>query len=57
MKSPRLTDLACTSLIDQAGRRELVILGVDVHGDIWIKQGDALWKKISREAEEYNRRL
>lgn len=52
MKVPRLTDLACTSLIDQAGLRKLVILGVDAHGNVWVKQGEQPWRKVSRYSDE-----
>ena len=48
---PRLDNLAVSAIPDQIGQPQLVILGVDAHGEIWIKQGDMPWRKVSRVAE------
>ena len=52
MKIPRLSDLACSTVTDQAGLPVLVILGVDAYGTIWIKQGAEPWRKVSRLADD-----
>ena len=52
MRVPRLTDLACSTVTDQAGLPALVILGVDAHGDHLGQAGRRALAKISRDSDE-----